>query len=120
MIIHLSKSVLFTVDPAVRFGREFRVHEGLWREMWRRHELLEYTIEDLCDYFHIKTGTYPRRRTIQRWVDRTRIYRIASTVRNLGAEVVKSEYFKDYEQHVIEELTRSMRSGGTKSSRIIV
>lgn len=118
MLIHLKKSVLFTVDPDIRFSREYKLPIGTLKEIWRRYKLLDYTIEELCQYYEIKTGKQRSRKSMKRWMWRTEIYSMTLPILNKGAETVVSSFFKDKEWEVIRELTRNMRSsvhGKTKT-----
>lgn len=120
MIIHLLNSKIFTIDPAIRFGKEYNVDATLWNEVWRRHTLLEYTNGELCEYIHFKTNRNPRPESVRRWIIRTEIYCLANHATRMGVRVVQSEYFKQYEKHVIKELTRSMKFGASRDSRSII
>lgn len=125
MIIHLNKSRLFTTDPDVRFSQENGVPLGVWNEMWRRYKILEYTPNELCEYFHIRVGKKPTNRQIKRWIWRAEVYSLVLSVsvdergRPTGASTVLSSFFGDYEEEVIREVTKHMRSGGKKSTRIL-
>jgi hypothetical protein len=120
MIIHLKKSKLFTVDPAIRFSREYNVSPKIWNEIWKRHGLLGYDTDGLCGYFQYKTGRKPNAESIRRWIVRTEIYCLANHVMRMGVETVMSEYFGRFEQDLIKELTRNMRYSGKRNSRSIV
>lgn len=120
MIIHLTKSQLFTVDPADRFAGEYGVSPKVWREMWRRYKLLDYTPVDLAAFYHFTIGSKISTRAINRWITRTEIYCLSTIVTQKGVRVVKSEYFKEFEQDVMKEITKHMRSGGTRSSNVLV
>ncbi len=120
MIIHLSKSKLFTVDPADRFAGEHGVSPRVWKEMWRRYKLLEYKPQELAAYYHFTVGSRIRTETVRRWIIRTEIYCMSTVVSSKGVRVVKSEYFKEFEPEVVKEITRNMRFSGTKESRVLV
>lgn len=120
MIIYITKSRLFTEDPASRFAREHGVDPRIWQEMWKRHRLLEYSLKDLADYFQIKTGRKANSRSIQRWLDRSYIYEIAHTKSLLGAQALTTEAFGEYAPIVVEEITKHLKTGGTKDNRSIV
>lgn len=120
MIIHLHKSKLFTVEPAVRFGREFNVNNKIWLEIWLRYKLMDYTIPELVEYAHIKIGRRPSNKSIKRWIIRTEIYSMARDVMKLGGTTVVSSYFGKFEEEVINELTRGLKFGGTLNTRILL
>ncbi len=125
MIINLTKSKLFTVEPDVRFAREHRLPRGTWVELWRRYKLLGYTTDELCEYLLLKTGkNSPSKRTarqnIKRWIIRTEIYTITSPVLKKGARSVNSCIFGPYEEIVLNELAKHMRAGDTKGARTII
>lgn len=120
MIIHLMKSRMFTVDPADRFAGEYGVSPKVWKEMWRRYKLLEYTPPELAAYFHFTVGSRISTKAVNRWILRTEIYCRSQVVTQKGVRVVKSEYFKEFEEEVIKEITKHLRSGDAQSSRILV
>lgn len=117
MIIHLNNSRLFTVSPDIRFASENGVDVGVWAEIWRRYKLLEYTVPELMEYVHIRTGNRPSRKSVNRWIFRAEIYMMAKFALENGATTVVSSFFNEYEKEVIQEITKHMRSGGKKSSR---
>lgn len=119
MLIKIRSSRLFTTDPARRFAEEYGVAQTLWAELWKRYKLLEYTIEDLADYFQMKAGRQIRRRSIKRWVMLSEVYAMSKTARESGAKVINTQMFGSLEQHVIYEVTRHMKSGNTHNSRIM-
>lgn len=120
MIIHITKSKIFTIDPALRFAKEYSCEPKLWNEMWRRHTLLEYTNAELCEYFHFKTGRKPKAKSIKRWIIRTEIYCLANHVARMGVRVVQSEYFGSFEKDVIYELTKGTRFSDQTISKSIL
>jgi hypothetical protein len=120
MIIYITKSKLFTVDPAIRFAKEYNCDVKLWNEMWRRHTLLQYTNKELCEYFYLKTQRQPKPKSIRRWIVRTEIYCLANHALRMGARVVQSEYFRDFEKDVIKELVQNMRFNGKQSNRSLL
>lgn len=120
MLIKLHESKLFTVDPAIRFAKEYDVEPKIWRQMWKRYCLQEYDMDGLCGYFFYKTGRRPNRESIKRWLIRTEIFSKANHVIRMGTRVVDSEYFGKHEQDLIKELTRNMLFSQAKDSRTIV
>lgn len=120
MIIYLAKSRLFTVDPADRFAGEHGVSPRVWKEMWRRYKLLDYSPSELASYYHFTVGSRISTKAVHRWITRTEIYCISNPVMQKGIRVVKSEFFNKFEPDVVMEITRNMRYSGTKNSRILV
>lgn len=120
MIIYLTKSKLFTVDPADRFAGEYGVSPKVWKEMWRRYKLLDYKPVELAAFYHFTVGSKISTKTISRWIVRTEIYCMSSIVTQKGVRVVKSEYFKEFEHEVMKEITKHMKSGDTRSSNVLV
>jgi len=120
MIIHLNKSKMFTTEPAKRFAKEFNVDENLWLQCWLKYKILDLNIMDLCEYIHLKTGRRPSYDSIRRWVIRTEIYSIAREAFKVGATTVTSSFFGVYEEYVVDELLRNMKSSANKGSRSIV
>lgn len=120
MLVKLFESKLFTVDPAIRFAKEYDVEAKIWREMWKRYCLHEYDMDGLCGYFQYKTGRKPNRESIKRWITRTEIFSKANHIVLMGTRVVDSVYFGKHESELIKELTRNMQFSGKKDSRTIV
>lgn len=110
---------MFMVHPAKRFAAEYNVPEILWHELYRRYQLLEYTVPELCEYYHISAGKMIKRKYLYRWIFMTEIYTLTKPARDKGAQAVSSEIFGNKEQKVINELTRHMRTGSTKNSRAL-
>lgn len=117
MIIHLNKSKIFTVEPAKRFAKEFNVPDKVWLEIWLRYKLQDYTIPELIEYTHIRTGRKPSYNSIDRWITRTEIYSRSIDAVKMGVTTVVSSFFGKYEQDVINEITRNMMFSGKQSSR---
>jgi hypothetical protein len=120
MIINLTKSKMFTVDPSKRFAKEFNVDEKVWTECWFKYKLYGFSQNDLRDYVEYKTGRKPSVLSINRWVVRTEIYSIARKAFKMNARIVQSYFFEEYEKEVLDELLKNMKSSATKSSRTIV
>jgi len=120
MILDLTQSKLFTVDPDIRFSREYLLPQGTWKELWRRYKLLDYSNGDLRDYLFVKHARRLSYRSMDRWIQRSEIYMLTRPVLERGAKMVNSEIFGAYEQYVMDELTKQLRNGGTASSRIII
>lgn len=120
MIINLNESIIFTKDPDIRFSKEYAVPTGTWKELWRRYKLLEYSNGDLRDYLFIKYARNLSYNAMDRWIVRTEIYTVSKPVIEKGASVVNSEIFGDFEQHVMDELTKQLRFSGSKESKSII
>lgn len=108
------------IEPARRFAKEFDVSEDVWRQCWVKYKVLELTIPELCEYIHIKTGRKPSHISISRWVTRTEIYAISREAIKKGAETVVSSFFREYEEQVINELLKNIKTSVSKESRSIV
>lgn len=120
MIIHLRKSVLFTVSPDKRFAKEHNLPEGFWTEVWRRKVFLEYSNKDICDYYTAKTGRKTTKQAMARWLWRSEVYSRAHTVIVQGVQVVNSDFFGRHEMAVVKELLKNMKSSVTKKSRTVI
>jgi len=119
MIIRITKSILFTTDPDIRFASEHHVPLGLWRELWKKYKLQEYEVKDLCDLYHAKTGNRISRRALQRWIRRTEIYSRTKPAIERGVESVTSDFFGNLEWMVLKELFRNMKVSGTETIRVL-
>lgn len=120
MLIRIKQSQLFNTPPSKRFASQYNVPEALWHEIWRRYKLLDYSIADLADLFHLKANRPIKRRYMKRWIFLQDIYTIVKPARDMGAEVVNTELFGPLEHRVIEEVTRHMKTGDTRNCRIIL
>lgn len=120
MLIHLTKSKLFTIDPSKRFGKEFNVDEHVWTDCWLKYKLYHFNKKELRDYVEFKTGRKPSISSIERWIIRSEIYTIARKALKMDAKVVQSYFFEKYEKQVIDELLKNMKSSVVKNSRSIV
>lgn len=120
MLIHLTKSKLFTIAPEVRFAKEYQLPQELWRELWKRHSFHDYTLRDLCDYFEIKTRRKTSPQAMQRWLWRTYVYMKANGAMKKGCEVVSSDFFGTFEVDVIRETTKNIRSSVNASPKILI
>lgn len=117
MLILITRSELFTADPDRRFAREYRTDEGLWKEMWRRHSILEYSYGDMAEYFQLKTGRKISNQNVKRWANRTRVFIKAKPVLEMGCESVHSYFFEELEGFVIKELVKNLRSSVKRNPR---
>ncbi len=120
MLLDLSKSKLFTIEPDVRFAKEFGLDRGLWTELWKRHILMGYTQTEMRDYLMIITGRKPSEGSISRWIIRTKIYTISAPIVKKGARHVNSEIFGEHEEYVIKEMVKHIKSGASKNPKAII
>lgn len=121
MIITLIQSKLFTQDPDVRFSREYVVPVGTWKELWRRYKLLDYSNGDLRDYLFVKHARNLSYNSMARWIQRSEVFTITNPLIKKGVQHVNTELFGEYEQYVMDELTKQLRYGGArKNSRTII
>ena len=120
MLIKIHSSRLFDTEPARRFAVKYNVSPDLWCEIWKRYKLLQYTVPDLADYFHLKVQKQIKRRNISRWIFLTEIYFLVQPARDMGVRVINTEMFGDWEERVIQEITRHLKDGSTHSSNIMV
>lgn len=120
MIINLSKSTLFTVEPAKRFAKQFRCDERVWIDCWLKYKLLDLRTNELGDYVYIKTGKKLNNFTVRRWIIRTEIYSHAREAFKMGTHIVTSQFFGKWEEYVMDELLRNMKSSAHHRPRTIV
>lgn len=120
MIIHITKSKLFTLDPAIRFSNRYRVKKKVFHELYRRYGLEQYDMDGLCGYFQYKTGRKPDKDVIKLWLMKTEIYGKAQHALRMGVRVVDSQFFGEYEEFVIKETTRHLRNGEAQNNRTLV
>jgi hypothetical protein len=120
MIIDLSKSKIFTLEPSVRFSKEYGLPKEVWNEVWRRYKFLNYSNGDIRDYLFIKYArniSYP---AMGRWITRGEVYMIAQPFIKKGAVYVNSIAFCDYEEYVMNELTKPLKNGATTKADSIL
>lgn len=120
MLLKVHKTRLFDTHPARRFAEQYNLSEDVWLEMWKRYKILDYTIKDLADYFHIKSGKQIKHRYVKRWLFLTEIFIIVKPAREKGANVIDTCIFGKLEMQVIEEITRHLKDGSTSKSGIMV
>ncbi|HNC32099.1 MAG TPA: hypothetical protein PKX08_18945 [Cyclobacteriaceae bacterium] len=106
MIIKINESKLFTVDPAIRFAIQYGVPQTLWKELWRRYKLLDYSIPELCEVYHIKVGKQIKRRKMDEWIFRGEVYMKTHDKIKMGVQAVNSSFFGELEQRVLNEVFR--------------
>ncbi len=119
MLIKLKSSKMFTEDTAIRFAQEYQVKPRMWNEIWKR-SLAGYDCEALAGYFIYKTRKQIDARAIRLWLAKTEIYCRANHLMLMGVRVVQSEYFAEYEDFLVKEVLRNMKSSRTQDSRIMV
>ena len=113
MIIDLSKSHLFTRDPGNRLSSKYDLPNGLWSLIYRRYKILDYSIDEICDLYELKTKKTMGKKNMRRWVWRTEVYEKAQFALKEGAHVVNSNYFGDMEWSVVKELTKNIKKSGS-------
>jgi hypothetical protein len=119
MIIKISQSDLFKRDPDIRFAREYGLEKGFWKELWRRYKLLGYTSQELAEYYELKTKRTANLTSIRRWIWRTEIYSIARPAIDMGAQAVNSKLFGQFEQELIKELHKNIKTSVNKNPKTI-
>lgn len=119
MILDLKKSKLFE-DPDERFCKEYLLPGGTWKEMWRRYKLLDYSKSELIDYLFIKHARKMSPNSIDRWIVRSEVFQMAKPKLDMGVQYINSNIFEDYEQFVLDELTKNLRFSGTDESKVII
>lgn len=119
MIILIRKSELFTSDPDKRFSRRYKTKQGIWKEMWRRHTILAYSLTDMSDYCELKTGIRLPNQSLKRWIHRTKVYVLTKPILDKGCESVNSSFFGDLETFVLKELTKNLPSSVRKNTKTL-
>ncbi len=120
MIINITKSKLFNINPDERFSKEYSLPLGTWTKVWGQYKLLGYSNGDMRDYLFIKHARNLSYNSIDRWIIRTEIFSIANPLIKKGVQHVKSEIFKEWEQDVMNEILKTLKSGDSTSSKIII
>lgn len=120
MILNIRKSKIFTVDPAMRFAKEYGLPREVWNEIWRRYKHLEYSNGDIRDYLFLKYArsiSYP---AMGRWITRGEVYLITKPLIEKGVVHVNSVIFKDYEEYVMNELVKPLKNGAMNKADSIL
>lgn len=120
MIIDLSQSKLFTIDPDIRFAKEYLLPPGTWKELWRRYKLLDYTNGDLRDYLFVKHARNLSFNSMNRWIIRSEIFMLSRPILEKGARMVNSGIFLEYEQYILDELVKTLRFNEGRESKAII
>ncbi len=101
------KGRLFKKDPCIRFATYFKCHPDVWREVWHKYKILDYTKTQAKEYLIITLKRPVDNKCFNRWIDRTEIYIKAQIAVNKGAKQVDSQYFGKYKDFVEKELTKN-------------
>jgi len=120
MIIDITKSKIFTLDPATRFAKEYGLPKEVWAEVWRRYKLLEYSNGDIRDYVFLKYARNLGHPAMSRWIYRGEIYMIAKPLLEKGVVHVNSVIFGKYEEYVMNELVKPLKNGATTQAKSII
>ena len=120
MLLNITKSTIFKLDPSIRFSKEYGLPKDVWFEVWRRYKLLEYSNGDLRDYIFIKYARNLQHATMYRWLARGEIYMITKPLIEKGVVHVNSSIFKEYEEYVMNEITKPLRNGAIGKSESIL
>jgi len=120
MIINITKSTLFTVDPDARFSKEYILPKGTWLELYRKHKLLGYSNGDMRDYLFLKYARNLKHPTMYRWIARSEVYSIVHPLIKKGVVHVNTSIFGDYESYVMNELLKSLKNGAYNKPESII
>lgn len=117
MIIRLDKSQLFTTDPRDRFAREYGLPQSVFDEIWRRRKDLEYSLSELSEYIKIKHHMDITPMSLHRWIWKNSVFNRAQVAIMRGALAVQSDFFNEFEDQVVNELLKGLKSGVTKEPK---
>ena len=106
MIISLDRR-LFKEDPVYRFSRSFKCTPDTWRNVWRKHKILDYSEDEAYEYLVFILRVNIRKERFKRWVKRTEAYNKAQVAIKKGATQVKKEYFGNLQEFVLREITKN-------------
>jgi hypothetical protein len=120
MIINITKSTIFSLDPSIRFSKEYGLPKEVWIEIWRRYKLLDYSNGDIRDYLFLKYARNISWSAMNRWLARGEIYMITEPLITKGVVHVNSAIFKDYEEYVMNELVRPLKDGASNKPKSII
>lgn len=120
MILDISKSRIFKIDPSIRFAKEYGLSKDVWHEVWRRYKLLDYSNGDIRDYLFLKYARNISFPAMGRWLARGEIYMITKPLITQGVKHVNSRIFGEYEEYVMNELVRPLKNGATHKAESII
>jgi len=98
---------LFKEDPAKRFATRFKCSPEVWRKLWHRYKILEYTKSEAREYLSIILKIPIDSERFDRWVQRTEIYLRAQIALDEGCKQVNSEFFGKHKDFVEKEITKN-------------
>lgn len=120
MIINIQKSNIFKLEPSTRFSKEYGLPNDVWKEVWRRYKLLEYSNGDLRDYLFLKYARNIGWDSMRRWLSRGEIYMITKPLIEKGVIHVNSSIFGEYEEYVMNELVKPLKNGASNKAESIL
>src|ERR1035437_21922 len=120
MILDITISKIFKLDPSIRFSKEYGLPKDVWHEVWRRYKLLDYSNGDLRDYIFLKYARNLNHTSMKRWINRGEVYMITNPLIKKGVIHVNSVIFGDYEEYVMNELVKPLRNGAISKSDSII
>lgn len=101
---------LFQQDPAIRFSRVFGHPQQVWRDVWKRYKILDYSEEEAREYLMLLIKRNIKRNQFKLWIKRTEAYNRAQIAIRKGAKEVKSDYFGPVKGFVERELNRNYKT----------
>lgn len=120
MILDITKSKIFKLDPSIRFSKEYGLPKGVWEEIWRRYKMLDYSNGDLRDYLFLKYARNVSHPAMSRWIYRGEIYLITNPLIKQGIIHVNSRIFGEYEEYVMNELVKPLKNGAIGKAESIL
>lgn len=108
MILDLNRRI-FSEDPEARFlaKKVANRKKGLLASLYYRYIDLDYTLDEVAEYYRIKTGHAIARQVVRLWMIHIRIYNRAQEAKDLGIKQVGSQWFGDDAKRVEYEYTHS-------------
>jgi hypothetical protein len=120
MLLDITKSTIFKLNPSIRFSKEYGLPKEVWYEFWRRYKFLDYSDSDLKDYLFLKYARNISYSAIGRWIMRGEVYMIAKPLIEDGVIHVNSNIFGNYEEYVMNELIKPLKNGASNKSESII
>ena len=120
MILDITISKIFKLDPSIRFSKEYGLPKDVWHEVWRRYKLLDYSNGDIRDYLFLKYARNISWTAMTRWLNRGEVYMITKPLITKGVQNVNSCIFNDYEEFVMNELVKPLKNGASNKAESII
>jgi hypothetical protein len=103
---------MFKVEPAKRFRDQFGVEEKVWRDLWHKRKMLDYSITECVEWFSLETQKDIGIFSMIRWFDREEIYLRAQVFLARDIDQIDSKLFNEFKTKVEFLLNKNKQHNG--------